>query len=85
MESWVWWRAGCNGELLGARFDGDPLRAVCDGELLRAECDKELLRAGCGGELLGAGCDGELGVILSLIIYSGTVLVAQRYRELIIQ
>ena len=56
MESCVFWRAGC---------DGEQLRSRCDGELgvIESYCGfglMELQRAGCDGELLRVGCDGEL-------------------------
>ena len=47
MESWVWWRTGCDRELL---------RAGCDGEMVVMMSYWEL-------GVIESGCDGELGVI----------------------
>ena len=62
------WGAGCDGELLRSRCDGElgVIESYCGFgvmELQRAGCDKKLLRVGCDGEPLRAGCDGELGVM----------------------
>ena len=67
----MWWKAGCDGELLTAGvmefYWGSSLIESWVRYWERAECDRELLRAECDGKILRVMCDGELGVMESWV------------------